>query len=183
MMMMMNAIPQLLQVMASKRKLSTFEKEPSPKRARVSHDHDTSTSGEAAEGITLIIAHQAALADSQVKRDYSYVDKSTTSMDKSNRSGMFIIPIEVQGFWNFCNLLFLLSKLGHRHRDQSLLGLMHNANSMETPMRLAEFMETPRPISIAQEQVAETPASQTLPVQPATLQQPNVGSNGQASSI
>ena len=54
---------------------------------------------------------------------------------------------------------------------------------METPRQLAESMETPRIVPTVQEQVVETPSTQALPVQPATFQQPNVGSNGQGSSF
>ncbi|MCO5608883.1 hypothetical protein L7F22_063101 [Adiantum nelumboides] len=60
--------------------------------------------------------------------------------------------------------------------------VMHNANSMETPIRLSESMQTPKPMPIVQKQVAGMPVSQAIPVQPATFQQPNVGSNGQGSS-
>ncbi|MCO5586416.1 hypothetical protein L7F22_040356 [Adiantum nelumboides] len=60
--------------------------------------------------------------------------------------------------------------------------VMHTANLMKTLVRLVEYMESPRPISIVQEQ-AKMPASQALPIQPTTLQQPNVSSNGQGSSL
>ena len=52
------------------------------------------------------------------------------------------------------------------------------ADSMEMPRQLAESIEPPRLLPHVQEQ-----ASQALPVQSATLQQPNVVSNGQGSSF
>ncbi|MCO5567848.1 hypothetical protein L7F22_021544 [Adiantum nelumboides] len=83
----------------------------------------------------------------------------------------------------------LSQQVGSQNRCQNLLGLKHRrcirhrANSMETPVRLSESMQTPKPMPIVKEQVAETPVSQAMPVQPATFQQPNVGSNGQGSSL
>ncbi|MCO5571837.1 hypothetical protein L7F22_025585 [Adiantum nelumboides] len=55
--------------------------------------------------------------------------------------------------------------------------------SMETPIRLSETMQSPKPMPNAQEQVAETPVFQAVPVQPATFQQPIVGFNGQGSNL
>ncbi|MCO5581684.1 hypothetical protein L7F22_035573 [Adiantum nelumboides] len=54
---------------------------------------------------------------------------------------------------------------------------------MEIPGHLSETMQSPKPMPDAQEQVAETPIFQAIPVQPATFQQPNVGSNGQGSNL
>ncbi|MCO5566869.1 hypothetical protein L7F22_020552 [Adiantum nelumboides] len=54
---------------------------------------------------------------------------------------------------------------------------------METPVHLPETMQSPNPVHNAQEQVVETPVLQAVPVQPATFQQPTVGSNGQGSDL
>ncbi|MCO5591001.1 hypothetical protein L7F22_044977 [Adiantum nelumboides] len=54
---------------------------------------------------------------------------------------------------------------------------------METPVHLSETMQSPKPMPNAQEQVAETPVFQAVPVQPTTFQQPIVGSNGQGSNL
>ncbi|MCO5606905.1 hypothetical protein L7F22_061096 [Adiantum nelumboides] len=61
--------------------------------------------------------------------------------------------------------------------------VVHTPESMETPVHLLETMQSPKPVPNAQEQVAETPVFQTIPVQPATFQQPVVGSNGQGSNL
>ncbi|MCO5582115.1 hypothetical protein L7F22_036005 [Adiantum nelumboides] len=61
--------------------------------------------------------------------------------------------------------------------------VIHNEESMETPVHLPETMQSPNPVHNAQEQVAETPVLQAVPVQPATFQQPIVGSNGQGSDL
>ncbi|MCO5562380.1 hypothetical protein L7F22_016007 [Adiantum nelumboides] len=61
--------------------------------------------------------------------------------------------------------------------------VIHTAESMETPVHLLETMQSPNPVHNAQEQVAETPVFQAVPVQPATFQQPIVGSNGQGSDL
>ncbi|MCO5584243.1 hypothetical protein L7F22_038167 [Adiantum nelumboides] len=61
--------------------------------------------------------------------------------------------------------------------------VIHTAESMETPVHLPETMQSPNPVHNAQEQVAETPVLQAVPVQPATFQQPIVGSNGQGSDL
>ncbi|MCO5546767.1 hypothetical protein L7F22_000203 [Adiantum nelumboides] len=61
--------------------------------------------------------------------------------------------------------------------------VIHATNSMETPVHLLETMPSPKPMSNAQEQVAETPIFQAMPVQSATFQQPNVGSNGQGRNL
>ncbi|MCO5571660.1 hypothetical protein L7F22_025407 [Adiantum nelumboides] len=45
------------------------------------------------------------------------------------------------------------------------------------------FSQSPKPMLNAQEQVAETPIFQAVPIQPATFKQPNVGSNGQGSNL
>ncbi|MCO5591706.1 hypothetical protein L7F22_045697 [Adiantum nelumboides] len=54
---------------------------------------------------------------------------------------------------------------------------------METPVHLSETMQSPKPKPNAQEQVAETPVFQAVPVQLATFQQPITGSNGQGSNL
>ena len=59
----------------------------------------------------------------------------------------------------------------------------HIANSMETPVHLLETMQSPRPMPHAQEQVAETPILQAMPVQLATFQQPNLGFTGQGNRL
>ncbi|MCO5602673.1 hypothetical protein L7F22_056809 [Adiantum nelumboides] len=56
--------------------------------------------------------------------------------------------------------------------------VIHATKSMETPVHLSETMQSPKLMPNAQEQVAETPIFQAMPVQPATFQQPIVGSNG-----
>ncbi|MCO5553194.1 hypothetical protein L7F22_006715 [Adiantum nelumboides] len=56
--------------------------------------------------------------------------------------------------------------------------VIHTAVSMETPVHLPETMQSPNPVHNAQEQVAETPVLQAVPVQPATFQQPLVDKNG-----
>ncbi|MCO5577777.1 hypothetical protein L7F22_031611 [Adiantum nelumboides] len=61
--------------------------------------------------------------------------------------------------------------------------VIHIAESMETPVHLSETMQSSKPVLNAQEQVAETPVFQAVPVQPATCQQPIVGSNGQGSNL
>ncbi|MCO5569932.1 hypothetical protein L7F22_023646 [Adiantum nelumboides] len=61
--------------------------------------------------------------------------------------------------------------------------VIHTAESMETPVHLPETMQSPNPVHNAQEQVAETPVLQAVPVQPATFQQPKVGPNGQGSDL
>ncbi|MCO5604227.1 hypothetical protein L7F22_058390 [Adiantum nelumboides] len=61
--------------------------------------------------------------------------------------------------------------------------VIHTALSMETPVHLPETMQSPNIVHNAQEQVAETPVLQAAPVQPATFQQPLVGSNGQGSNL
>ncbi|MCO5568093.1 hypothetical protein L7F22_021789 [Adiantum nelumboides] len=61
--------------------------------------------------------------------------------------------------------------------------VIHTANSIETPVHLTETMQSPKPMPNAQEQVAETPIFQAVPVQPATFQQPKIGSNGQGSNF
>ncbi|MCO5583910.1 hypothetical protein L7F22_037827 [Adiantum nelumboides] len=61
--------------------------------------------------------------------------------------------------------------------------VIHTAESMETPVHLPETMQSPNLVHNAQEQVAETPLFQGVPVQPATFQQPIVGSNGQGSDL
>ncbi|MCO5549841.1 hypothetical protein L7F22_003315 [Adiantum nelumboides] len=50
--------------------------------------------------------------------------------------------------------------------------VIHSVESMETPVHLLETMQSPKPRPNAQEQVAEMPVFQTVPVQPATFQQP-----------
>ncbi|MCO5593463.1 hypothetical protein L7F22_047477 [Adiantum nelumboides] len=54
---------------------------------------------------------------------------------------------------------------------------------MATPVHLTETMQSPKPMPNAQEQVAETPIFQAVPVQPATLKQPIAGSNGQERNL
>ncbi|MCO5548368.1 hypothetical protein L7F22_001825 [Adiantum nelumboides] len=61
--------------------------------------------------------------------------------------------------------------------------VIHTAVSMETPVHLPETMQSPNPVHNAQEQVAETPVLQAAPIQPATFQQPIIGSNGQGSDL
>ncbi|MCO5547753.1 hypothetical protein L7F22_001204 [Adiantum nelumboides] len=61
--------------------------------------------------------------------------------------------------------------------------VIHTTESMETPIHLTETMKSPRPVPNVQEQVAETPIVQAVPVQPATFQQPIAGSNGQGSHL
>ncbi|MCO5572577.1 hypothetical protein L7F22_026333 [Adiantum nelumboides] len=61
--------------------------------------------------------------------------------------------------------------------------VIHTAESMETPVHLPETMQSPNPVHNAQEQVAETPIFQAVPVQPATFQQPKAGSNGHGSDL
>ncbi|MCO5554050.1 hypothetical protein L7F22_007576 [Adiantum nelumboides] len=61
--------------------------------------------------------------------------------------------------------------------------VIHTAESIETPIHLPETMQSPNPVHNAQEQVAETPVLQAVPVQPATFQQPILGSNGQGSDL
>ncbi|MCO5586224.1 hypothetical protein L7F22_040163 [Adiantum nelumboides] len=61
--------------------------------------------------------------------------------------------------------------------------VIHTTVSMETPVYLPETMQSPNPVHNVQEQVAETPVLQAAPVQPATFQQPLVGSNGQGSDL
>ncbi|MCO5558047.1 hypothetical protein L7F22_011622 [Adiantum nelumboides] len=50
--------------------------------------------------------------------------------------------------------------------------VIHTTESMETPIHLTETMKSPIPVPNVQEQVAETPIVQAVPVQPATFQQP-----------
>ncbi|MCO5558511.1 hypothetical protein L7F22_012096 [Adiantum nelumboides] len=61
--------------------------------------------------------------------------------------------------------------------------VIHTTVSMETPVYLLETMQSTNPVHNAQEQVAGTPVLQAAPVQPATFQQPLVGSNGQGSDL
>ncbi|MCO5573379.1 hypothetical protein L7F22_027148 [Adiantum nelumboides] len=61
--------------------------------------------------------------------------------------------------------------------------VIHTTVSMETPVHLPETMQSPNPVHNVQEQVAGTPVLQAAPVQPATFQQPLVGSNGQGSDL
>ncbi|MCO5571927.1 hypothetical protein L7F22_025678 [Adiantum nelumboides] len=61
--------------------------------------------------------------------------------------------------------------------------VIYTTVSMETPVHLPETMQFPNPVHNAQEQVAGTPVLQAAPVQPATFQQPLVGSNGQGSDL
>ncbi|MCO5577073.1 hypothetical protein L7F22_030895 [Adiantum nelumboides] len=61
--------------------------------------------------------------------------------------------------------------------------VIHTAESMETPVHLTETMQSPKPMPNAQEQRAETPVFQAVPVQPAPFQQLIAGSNGQASNL
>ncbi|MCO5569983.1 hypothetical protein L7F22_023697 [Adiantum nelumboides] len=61
--------------------------------------------------------------------------------------------------------------------------VIHTAEPMETRVHLLETMQSPNPVHNAQEQVAETPVLQAIPVQPATFQQPIVGPNGQGSDL
>ncbi|MCO5592430.1 hypothetical protein L7F22_046432 [Adiantum nelumboides] len=58
--------------------------------------------------------------------------------------------------------------------------VIHTTESMETPIYLTE---SPIPMPNVQEQVAETPIVQAVPVQPATFQQLIAGSNGQGSNL
>ncbi|MCO5582356.1 hypothetical protein L7F22_036250 [Adiantum nelumboides] len=53
--------------------------------------------------------------------------------------------------------------------------VIHTVESMETPVHLLETMQFPKPVPNAQEQVAETPVFQAVPVEPATFQQPIMG--------
>ncbi|MCO5552711.1 hypothetical protein L7F22_006228 [Adiantum nelumboides] len=61
--------------------------------------------------------------------------------------------------------------------------VIHTVESMETPVYLSETMQSPKPMPNVQEQVAETPVFQVVPVQSATFKQPIVGSNGQGSNL
>ncbi|MCO5597874.1 hypothetical protein L7F22_051959 [Adiantum nelumboides] len=61
--------------------------------------------------------------------------------------------------------------------------VIHTAESMETLVHLSETMQPPKPVPNVQEQVAETPVFQAVPVQPATFQQPIAGSNGQGTNL
>ncbi|MCO5583795.1 hypothetical protein L7F22_037709 [Adiantum nelumboides] len=61
--------------------------------------------------------------------------------------------------------------------------VIHTTVSMETPVHLPETMQSPNPVHNVQEQVAGTSVLQAAPVQPATFQQPLVGSNGQGSDL
>ncbi|MCO5612320.1 hypothetical protein L7F22_066585 [Adiantum nelumboides] len=98
---------------------------------------------------------------------------------------MFTQVMQNPRFMAFLQPLPLSQSIGNKKAEPAKAQphLIHTTVSMETPVHLPETMQSPNPVHNVQEQVAGTPVLQAAPVQPATFQQPLVGSNGQGSDL